>query len=373
MQQIFGDAHYIERLEPDVLSATLHSLMSFHPSGFLLLACDEENTDLSAYNTMLRSLDIPVFGGIFPSIIRNKQTIESGILVIPVFAPLEVQVFEGVSKCHEQAFNISFAMQDFSSTLMLIDGLTRGIGNAMNQVFQEYGQSKVVFGGGAGSLSFQQKPCLFTPNGIVQDAMILVAIKQDFELAIGHGWEVLDGPFLANQVDDNQILQLNFEPAVDVYREVIKRFDGRDIDSDNFFEIATNYPFGLERLDEKLLVRDPITLNDKALVCVGRVPESTMLYILKGDPNNLISAAAKAIEDKLQNQAASSALLFDCISRKLFLEDEFAQELQGINNSLGENTSLFGALVLGEIASNKAGGIDLHNKTAVTAIVVQHD
>jgi hypothetical protein len=52
----------------------------------------------------------------------------------------------------------------------------------------------------------------------------------------------------------------------------------------------------------------------------------------------------------------------------LFLQDEFNQELRGMSAALGENGSLIGALVLGEIASGKSGTIHFHNKTAVMAV-----
>ncbi len=373
MQNIFGVAKYIEHVTSTTLNDAISQLQTTHPSGFLILCCDNGLDDRTSLDQTLQTIAQPVFGGVFPNIIHQDTAYETGMLIIPMHAQLEVKVFEGLSECHENKFSIHFAMQDFSTVLMLVDGLARGIGNALNQVFQKFGQSLQVFGGGAGSLSFNQMPCLFTPKGIIKDAMLLVAIKQDVELAIGHGWEVLEGPFLANQVDDNQILQLNFEPAYQVYKDVIERHDARELDTENFFEIASSYPFGLERLDEKLLVRDPITVHDQALVCVGRVPENTMLYILKGHADSLIEAAASAIQEKTVSKDIQATLLFDCISRKLFLGDKFTQELHKIRHTLGENTPLFGALALGEIASGKAGGIDLHNKTAVAAIVMSSD
>lgn len=65
-------------------------------------------------------------------------------------------------------------------------------------------------------------------------------------------------------------------------------------------------------------------------------------------------------------------LLFDCISRQLFLEQDFSKELEGISDALGCN-NLLGALVLGEIASGPSGVIHFHNKTAVTAVAKNSD
>jgi hypothetical protein len=65
------------------------------------------------------------------------------------------------------------------------------------------------------------------------------------------------------------------------------------------------------------------------------------------------------------------ALIFDCISRKLFLQEEFAAELSGICNAFPTPQLSIGALVLGEIATGLSGSINFHNKTAVTAVCMQ--
>ena len=294
--------------------------------------------------------------------------LEHGMVMIPVHVPVEIKVYHDLKNAPSNVFDFSFSLSNCLSAMVLVDGLSRHIDYALNQIFQHFGQSLKVFGGGAGSLSFEQKPCLFSNQGVFADAMLVVAMQQPWELAIGHGWQVLEGPFLANQVDDNRIIQLNCSPALEVYKDVVERHDGRLFAEHDFFELAKTYPFGLDRLDDDLLVRDPVTIENTSLVCVGKVPENTMLYILKGQPNNLVSAAIDAVTQTMRSNVSAEGLLFDCISRRLFLEDKFSLELQGISHTLG-HSHLVGVLVLGEIASGLSGGIHFHNKTAVTAIV----
>lgn len=370
MQAPFGNPIFIEQVSAKALGNVIDQLEHSSLTGLLVLCCDEGTDDSASFDPILKASVVPIFGGIFPGIIYQGNQFDQGMLVVPMFTPLQVLSVAHVSEGIQKNLDNEFAKFDFSSLLMLVDGLTRGIGNAINQILDDFGQSIKVFGGGAGSLSFEQKPCLFTPQGLTKDSLVLVAMRQDWSFAIGHGWEVLDGPFIANKVDDNRILELNFEPAFNVYKQVIEKFDGRQLDETNFFEIAKTYPFGLERLDENLLVRDPITVNGSALVCVGEVRENTMLYILKGESENLIAAATHSITQVAKTQIVSAAFIFDCVSRKLFLGDDFVKEVEVIANAVNKNALLFGVLALGEIASDRSGGIELHNKTAVTAIAI---
>jgi hypothetical protein len=58
-------------------------------------------------------------------------------------------------------------------------------------------------------------------------------------------------------------------------------------------------------------------------------------------------------------------LLFDCISRTLFLQERFEEELGNIQSCLPQGTPLIGAMSLGEIADADNSCLELFNKTIV--------
>lgn len=371
MQKVFGEVQYIDVVCAQSLEKVLGSMTLSKPEAILILCCDEGTDNRDSFTPLLQASTIPIVGGIFPNVVFRGITRETGMLVIPIHIPLVIKCYEDLQHSDQTEFDLAFEEKDYTSLLVLVDGLSRNIDHALNKIFDTFGQSIQVFGGGAGSLSLEPSLCLFTPNGMLQDGMIIIAMKQEWSLAIGHGWEILDGPFIANKVDHNHIIELNFRPAFEVYNEVIEKFTGISICKETFFEACITFPFGIERLDGDVLVRDPIALAENALVCVGTVPDNTMLYILKGVDSNLVNAAQASVEALNLAIEDPISLLFDCISRKIFLNDEFDEEIKSIGKALGQNKPLLGALVLGEIASNTMGGIDLHNKTAVTAVTKQ--
>ena len=70
-------------------------------------------------------------------------------------------------------------------------------------------------------MSFEQKPCLFTNQGLIQDAAVLGLLNIESGIGVSHGWERISGPYRVTEVDRNVIKSLDWEPAFDVYRQVV--------------------------------------------------------------------------------------------------------------------------------------------------------
>ncbi len=59
--------------------------------------------------------------------------------------------------------------------MVLVDGLAGNITAFLARLFSKLARTVTYIGGGAGSLTLQQKPCLFTPEGLFQDAALVEA------------------------------------------------------------------------------------------------------------------------------------------------------------------------------------------------------
>ena len=84
----------------------------------------------------------------------------------------------------------------------------------------------------------------------------------------------------------------------------------------------------------------------------------------------MIRAAGQAADDCLGSQKGRIrlSLIADCISRVIFLENNFSEELEAVNKriqSADKNQSPLGVLTLGEIASYGEGFLEFFNKTIV--------
>ena len=371
MSSLIASVNYIETVNEVTMLGALRDAQQHNVKAVFILCCDNADEDLSFFNQCLAEFDIPIFGGVFPGLLSDGKVYEKGALIVGFAVDVNVSLHANMQNAAEQEFSPTINL-DCPSIMVLVDGLANNIDYMTQQIFHLVGHGANVFGGGAGSLSFEQKPCIICNQGIFADALLMISLDQPFELAIGHGWEKLAGPFLASQAQGNQINSLNFQSALSVYQNVVSQHTELDFNSTPFFEIAKTFPFGIERLDDDMLVRDPITTEQQSLICVGNIPENTMLYILHGEADKLISAASNSVKTALsigvQNREFGDGILFDCISRKLFLTGDYLNELTAIQDNFSSGTHLVGVLALGEIASGKAGMVNFHNKTAVTGL-----
>jgi hypothetical protein len=117
-------------------------------------------------------------------------------------------------------------------------------------------------------------------------------------------------------------------------------------------------------------VRDPIVLHsDGGLECLGDVPTEAYVEILTGSHRSLIDASVAALAMAQQNLGPGgeprTALLIDCITRERFLGDSYGDELAALATP---NTTLIGALTLGEIANSGKDVLEFYNRTSVVGL-----
>jgi len=357
----------------DQLVKAIKKLEVSEGESLLLLFGEETLIKLEELIPKIKTLNISFFGGIFPGIISGTANYKRGCILkkFPVTnAPI---LIENLGESSVAIPNILDKATDLQHTclLTLVDGLSENISRYLQQLYHQYGNRMKIIGAGAGSLSLVQQPCVFSNEGLFQNAAVLCPIQMDISLGVKHGWKKLHGPVVATRTKANIIYELNWKNALEVYKETVEHDSWKKISSENFFEISKGYPFGIARENGEDIVRDPIKVTeDGALVCVGDVPENTVLYILKGDNESLIQSAQSAIESSIQNvnNEIQHTLIVDCISRTLFLEDEFHKELEVISNAIHdekEESIPQGVLSLGEISSNGDGFLEFYNKTLV--------
>jgi len=344
-------------------------------TAILVLTCDENQFQKNDMDPILRQTEKPVFGGIFPQIIYEAQTYAKGTLLVGLTVPVHLSIVPSISDPD----------LDFESTLeeiipedadpktmfIFVDGFGKRISSFIDNLFNVFGLGTNYIGGGAGSLTFTQKPVIISNNGLLEDAAVLALTQHASGIGVSHGWSTIGGPYLVSQSDRNEVISLDWDPAFEVYKNVVEKHSGQKFTDDNFFDIAKAYPFGLARLESEKIVRDPISVSeDGTLTCVGEVPENEFVHILNGDIESLVSAAGEALNAGVQNHGelnkADFVFAIDCISRVLFLQEDFNLELEALSKT---RLPLLGALTLGEIANSGQAHLEFYNKTSVVGLL----
>jgi len=342
-----------------------------HVKGLLVLATPTVDITADSFKTTLESLSVPVCGGLFPQVIADGEPRDSGLLAIGLPTAPAVTVVSELSEAADD-FDASLSAGDAETAFVFFDAHADadGVGSLIDALFRTYSVGLSVVGGGAGRLESDGGPCLFTADGVIEDAAVMVAVDQPIGIGVRHGWNEIDGPFRITDADHGTIRELDGEPACEVYQEAIETNTDATLRREAFFETATAYPFGISRLDGEPIVRDPFAVDGDSISCFGPVPEGEFVTVLAGDTDSLIGAADQAAETALAESPVADGTgtlcVFDCISRQLHLGEAFDQEVAAIDTA---GWPMVGALTIGEIANDGTGHLDYYNKTAVVAAV----
>lgn len=357
--------------------------------GLLVLSCAGNGFARGDLDPILESVSLPLVGGLFPAILSGNRKMERGTIVVGLPMPVKVLRITGLNGAGtdftEQIDAQLERGNDSSTVLVLVDAFAGRIDRFLESVYTVLGPDRTYVGGGAGSLAMDQSPCLLTNRGMTSGEALVLMVDTPSFLGVSHGWRPLAGPFQVTEVDGVEVKTLDWNTAFTVYRDAIREAAGREITEDTFFEVAKAHPFGISRMQQELVVRDPFSVTpDGSLVCVGAVPKGAFIHILEGDEQSLISAAGEARDKSRRQQerirggggtvsgdpsgpelsAPCLRVFFDCISRVLFLGDRFAEELQAVHS---DASSLVGACSIGEVANSGDAFLEFYNKTAVVA------
>lgn len=348
----------------DELKTCVKALNISKQEELMIFVGEKSSEDVEELMKYLNDENIKFFGGIYSRLLVGEKSIAEGFVVQKLEPVYSAAVLPYLMRFKEQLD----PNEDYTA-IVLVDGLSSKMKDLTDTIYSKLGDKVKYIGGGAGFYDLQQRPCIFNNKGIYTDMLHVCIIKSDTKLAVRHGWKVLDGPFFIKEARDNVLSKLDNYDAFEVYRDVIEQVERITLYKSDFFTYAKDHPFGISQKGERdLIVRDPVALNAyNEIVCVADVPKGSEAYILKGDINTLLSSSMQIAEYCAENAPEKyTPLLFDCISRAMFMEERFEEELRNIQSKL--KYTVEGALSIGEIASKNNGGIVIHNKSTVLGL-----
>lgn len=342
-------------------------------SAILVIAADGNGWTPEGLDPLLQASGKPVFGGIFPQLLHADERLERGCLAIGLSGTVNLAVVEGLSDPAAD-FDADLAAlfpdaPESGTMFVMVDGFSRRISALIDALFNNFGLSLNYLGGGGGSLSLVQKPCVITPQGLRQDVGVLGFIDRPSGIGVAHGWRPISSAYRVTESDGNVVVSLDWRPAFEVYREIVEPHAGESFADADFFSLAKAYPFGIAKLGGEVVVRDPLMVDGQRMVCVGEVPTGAFVHILNGDRDSLIAAAGDArdaAERNFPGDGPHLEIFVDCISRVLFLEGDFPAELARARR---EGLPLVGMLSIGEIANSGQDYLEFYNKTSVVALI----
>ncbi|MGL1957735.1 MAG: hypothetical protein OCD00_10520 [Colwellia sp.] len=189
------------------LKSGINLAIKNNSKSLLILSCSQNNFQKNDISPILTELKTPVFGGIYPMVIYQEELMKKGSLIIGFPTTIDVHNFTNINKkladiaLLEQKIEQDSTLQLQNDFLMFYDGLMSNSENFIECFYELLDHEITIAGGGAGSLDFIQRPCVFTNQGLLTDVIQLVALPYKLHLGVAHGWEVLKGPFLVSEAE----------------------------------------------------------------------------------------------------------------------------------------------------------------------------
>lgn len=369
------DVSAIEGALAECLADTRHG-------GVIALLPEAEKEKLPLLQAYCRQNGLALGGGIFPALLHEGHFVNTGAWLLP-FRQMPPHFLLPVLNGGDQGAAATLVeavlggLSALSSTeekpllFLVFDSMVPNIASILDEVYYALSNRVAYAGVNAGSETFQAMPCLFDEHHLVGDGvlgLLLPGVAGSFQLE--HGFELPSHAMIATSSHGNCIAMIDWQPAFDVYRQIVWRQYGVSLTVENFYQHAVHFPIGIQRASGDVVVRIPVALTeDGALFCVGEIPEHAMLVVLRAP-----AAGAAGCIDKLAAKLSvgrpmplGQLLTFYCAGRRLHLGDDAEKELGALQAASGA-AEMGGALSLGEVGSVIPFGYPMfHNAALVCA------
>lgn len=341
-----------------------------HPEikSLMLLMADTNHYISSELEPLLKTSSKKIIGGIFPEIIYNGERKTEGLIIIPSPKNLKNAVFS-LDQTDEEITEILLEqfgeMSEISGTLMVyVDGLGSNKNDFLESIFNFFGGNVHYLGAGTGSLKFHSFPNVICNNGLFENSGIIGLYPEKVDIGVAHGWQPISEPLKLTKVDGKKIISINWEPAFKIYKRVVEEHSGLKFKKGDFLNLGKSYPIGVAVIDSEMLIRDPYAIEDNSILLLDSIEEGAYVNIMHGNMELLLGGAEKAREKAFAvKNDRNNIFCVDCISRVLYMNEDFGKELSIIQKDGVVN----GVLSLGEIANIGDSFLECYNKTVVIA------
>jgi hypothetical protein len=375
------DTCYVARLDDPGLDEILRAWRRDRPrAGALALLPESERDRVAALQARCREAGVALAGAIFPALVVDDRFVTEGAWLLR-FDEMPICVLEDAPPAAEAqaatAERLAARLRphlegDDPRTLMLFcDALNPSVATLLDELYLRLADRVTYTGANAGSETFQPIPCLFDGERCVEGGVLALLLSRHVVTALAHGYPVPETLTSATSTVGNRIVQIDWRPAFDVYRELARQQYGVEIDRDSFYASAVHFPFGVVRANGVILVRIPVALEaDGSLFCVGEVPPNSVLTLLEAptiDTARTVEMLLGELHEGGTQVDDASLLLFYCAGRRLHLGLEPAcEEIAALHARAGAR-QIAGALSLGEIGAAAQWDYPLFHNAALLA------
>lgn len=258
---------------------------------------------------------------------------------------------------------------------MLSDGLQVNGSELVRGVVQHLPSHVTVTGGLAGDGDRFRETCVLWEGQPKTGRIAALGLYSD-RLRVGYGsfggWQTFGSERLVTKAQANVLYELDGEPALALYKKYL---------GDHAAELPASgllFPLSLQVAgSDRPVVRTILAVNetDQSLTFAGDIPEGAIVQLMQASFERLVEGAIQAAVislEPLDGDRPELAILISCVGRKLLLNQRIEEEVEGVQDVLGDRTVLAGFYSYGEISPLAPGSpCELHNQTMTITTLLE--
>ncbi len=238
----------------------------------------------------------------------------------------------------------------------------------LRELFDLCGSAVPIVGGAAGSYPPDGKTHLIYENEILSDAVVLLALGGDFDIAIATetSWQPIGKPGQITASKGRTVYRINGMPALDFYRSML----GPDA------QIFLGAPLAIIEKQGGISVRSPMLVDEetRSMEISGGIPEGSTIQLAFATYDD-VQSGADAVAQRTLDQfpdGRDPALLFfcSCGARKMFLALDVRSECDQLQSKVGPDIPVAGFYGFGEIGGSTTDAPSRFHNQAIVSVAI---
>jgi hypothetical protein len=253
---------------------------------------------------------------------------------------------------------------DLKHVFVLSEGLSINGSELARGLKNQLPEGIAATGGLAGDGADFKETFVLDENGQAQKQLISAIGFYGNEINFGYaslgGWDSFGIERHVTKSTNNVLYELDGKPALDLYKSFLGEHAASLPSSGLLFPL--NMRIGKDSIP---VVRTILAVNeeDHSLTFAGDIPEGAYVRLMKANFDRLIDGAVGAAKSTVLTNP-DIAILISCVGRKLVLKQMIEEEVEGVADVLGNETTFCGFYSYGEISPFSMGAsCELHNQT----------
>jgi len=259
----------------------------------------------------------------------------------------------------------SLSHEGLVHVLVLSDGLNVNGSELVRGLSQNLPAGVSITGGLAADGDAFEETLVFwdqLPQKNVVAAMGLYGSHLQIAYGSMGGWDPFGPERLITRSEGNILYEMDGHSALELYKKYLGEH------AQGLPATGLLFPLSIRCDDgDNSVVRTILSVNEEeqSVTFAGDVPEGSYARLMKANFDRLIDGAITAAERSTAAAASPElAILISCVGRKQVLKQRTEEEVEGVQEVLGEQAMLTGFYSYGEICPFNDGDISaLHNQT----------